>query len=64
MLGYGGMLLAVEERRAGLKAALQALRDGTLEAVIDTVLALEDVNEAFTRLVERRVQGNLLLELS
>jgi NADPH2:quinone reductase len=61
--GYGGMLLGPDERRAGLEAALQTLRDGELQVRIDSVLALEDVGEAFTRLVERRVQGKLLLDL-
>jgi NADPH2:quinone reductase len=61
--GYGGMLLGPGERRAGLEAALQTLRDGELRVTIDSVLALEDVNQAFTRLIERRVQGKLLLDL-
>ncbi len=64
LLGYGGMQLTSEERRAGLAAALQALRDGDLQVRIDDVLALDQVNDAFARLVERRVQGNLLLDLS
>lgn len=64
LLGYGGMQLRPEERRPGLKDALQALSEGSLRMRVDTVLPLEDVNEAFARLVERRVQGNLLLDLS
>ena len=65
MLGYGGHAArAPRSARAGLEAALEALRDGELRCAIDSVLALEDVNEAFTRLVERRVQGKLLLDLS
>jgi NADPH:quinone reductase len=64
LLGYGGMRLGSDERRSGLGAALEALREGALRVRIDDVIALEDVNEAFARLVERRVQGNLVLDLS
>jgi NADPH2:quinone reductase len=64
LLGYGGMRLGSEERRSGLKAALEALGEGDLRVRIDDVIALEDVNEAFARLVERRVQGNLVLDLT
>ena len=64
VLGYGGMLLGAEERRAGLEAALEAVKQGEMRVRIDDVLPLEEVNEAFRRLVERRVKGNLLLKLS
>jgi NADPH:quinone reductase len=63
LFGYGGMALRRDERRAGLKAALEALRAGELRVSVDEVLALDAVNDAFTRLVERRVQGKLLLDL-
>lgn len=63
LLGYGGMQLTPEERRPGLEAALEALRAGELRVRIDEVLPLEEVNDAFKRLVDRRVQGNLLLAL-
>jgi NADPH2:quinone reductase len=64
LLGYGGMQVTDDERRAGLKSALEAVQEGALRVRIDSVLPLEDVNEAFERLVARGVQGNLLLELS
>ncbi len=64
ILGYGGMQLTREQRRSGLKAALDALRDGSIKVRVDEVLALEEVNEAFARLTDRRVQGKLLLDLS
>ena len=64
LLGYGGTSLTREERRPGLQAALEAVRAGELTVRIDSVLPLEDVNDAFQRLVERRVQGKLLLDLS
>jgi NADPH2:quinone reductase len=63
VLGYGGMQLRPEERRAGLRDALQALAAGELKVRIDEVLALDGVNEAFARLAERHVQGKLLLDL-
>ena len=64
LLGYGGTSLTREERRPGLQAALEAVRAGELRVRIDASCALEDVNEAFQRLVDRRVQGKLLLDLS
>jgi NADPH2:quinone reductase len=63
LLGYGGILLTREERRPGLQAALEAVRAGELKVRIDSVLPLEEVNDAFRRLVDRRVQGKLLLDL-
>jgi NADPH2:quinone reductase len=64
VLGYGGMQLGAQERREGLEAVLGALKDGSLRVLIDEVLPLEQVNEAFQRLVDRRVQGKLVLDLS
>jgi NADPH:quinone reductase len=63
LLGYGGMQLRREERRPGMERALQALADGLIRVRVDSVLALEDVNEAFERLRLRSVEGKLLLDL-
>jgi NADPH2:quinone reductase len=63
LLGYAGMILGDEERRRGLEAALQALAAGELRVVIDDVLPLQEVNEAFRRLLDRQVQGKLVLAL-
>jgi NADPH2:quinone reductase len=63
VLGYGGMQLQQHERRDDLERALVALRDGELKVPIDAVLPLEQVNEAFDRITQRRVRGNLLLAL-
>lgn len=63
LLGYGGTILTPAERRPGLQAALEAVRAGEMNVRIDSVLPLADVNEAFQRLVDRRVQGKLLLDL-
>src|SRR5947209_9344190 len=62
LLGYGGTILTREERRPGLAAALEAVRDRELKVRIDTILPLEEVNEAFERIVDRRAQGKLLLD--
>lgn len=64
LLGYGGIQLTCEERRPGLEQALRALADGSLRVRIDSVLALDQVNDAFTRINDRGVQGKLLLDLS
>jgi NADPH:quinone reductase-like Zn-dependent oxidoreductase len=61
--GYSGMQVGREERRRSLEAALVAMRDGALRVRIDDVLPLDQVNEAFERLVRREVQGKLLLGL-
>jgi NADPH2:quinone reductase len=63
LLGYGGMQLTRAQRRPGLEAALEALREGALTVRIDEVLALDQVNEAFERIAGRAVQGKLLLAL-
>ena len=64
LLGYGGLQLRRDERRRGLERALQALADGSIKVRIDSVLALEDVNEAFRRLQSRTHQGKLVLDLT
>ncbi|MGZ4172705.1 MAG: quinone oxidoreductase family protein [Solirubrobacteraceae bacterium] len=64
LLGYGGTILTRDERRPGLQAALEAVRAGELKVRIDSVLPLDEVNEAFQRIADRRVQGKLLLDLS
>jgi NADPH2:quinone reductase len=63
LLGYAGGQLDRERRRAGLERALEALRDGSLRVAIDDVLPLEQVNEAFERLADRKVEGKLILDL-
>jgi len=64
LLGYGGRLVGREQRRHGLRAALGALAAGDLEVVIDDVLPLDDVNDAFERIARRQVKGKLLLGLA
>jgi NADPH2:quinone reductase len=64
LLGYGGTQLTRAERRPGLEQALQAVADGSLRVRIDSVMALDEVNDAFARINRRGVQGKLLLDLS
>jgi NADPH2:quinone reductase len=63
LMGYGGMQLGREQRRAGLKEALAALAGKEMRVPIDAVLPLDEVNEALARFGQRGVQGNLLLDL-
>lgn len=63
LLGYAGMLVSAEDRRRGLQAALEALAAGELRVLIAEVMPLEEINQAFARLVERKVTGKLLLAL-
>jgi NADPH2:quinone reductase len=64
LLGYGGMQLTPDERREGVAKALAALAEGRMRIPVDRVLPLEEVNQAFELLVERRVAGKVLLELA
>ncbi|HTX00402.1 MAG TPA: zinc-binding alcohol dehydrogenase family protein [Acidimicrobiales bacterium] len=64
MLGYGGLVETPESVRRGIAEALGAVASGDLEVVVDSVLPLGAADEAFTRLVERRVLGKLLLDAS
>jgi NADPH2:quinone reductase len=64
LLGYGGMQLTREERRRGLQAALKAVAAGDLKIRVHEILPLDQVNEAFERLSQRRHHGKLLLDLS
>jgi NADPH2:quinone reductase len=63
ILGYGGLIESDEALSAGIVNALQAQAAGQMEIPVDRVLPLEDVNSAFELLVERKVQGKLLLDL-
>jgi NADPH2:quinone reductase len=63
LLGYGGLMLSDEERRAGLVEALAALADGRLRIPIDRVLPLQQVNEAFRLIGDRALTGKIVLDL-
>lgn len=61
--GYAGLILSPAERRQGIEAALAALADGALTVRIDSELALDEINAGFQRIVDRDVQGKLVLAL-
>lgn len=64
VFGYGGLLDDDNTRAHYVAEALEAARNGRLEVVIDRVIPLEQVNEAFELLADRSVQGKLILDLS
>jgi NADPH2:quinone reductase len=61
--GYGGLIEPDDVLAGHITDALNALRDGRLEAVIDQVVPLDRVNDAFELMAQRGVQGQLLLDL-
>jgi NADPH2:quinone reductase len=64
VFGYAGGRISEDQRRHGLSMALRALQARELRVVVDQVLPLEQAQEAFERLVERRVKGKILLATS
>lgn len=62
LLGFGGMIETPASARAALEHVLEALAEGRIEVAVDSVLGLDAANEAFQRLVERRVRGKLILD--
>lgn len=63
LIGYGGLIEPEDAIRRGIQGTLDALRDGRMKVVIDAVLPLEEVNEAFRRLEHQEVAGKLVLSL-
>jgi NADPH2:quinone reductase len=61
LLGYSGTVEPPERTRAALGAALAELAAGRIHVPIDEVLPLERAAEAHQRILDRKVQGKLLL---
>jgi NADPH:quinone reductase len=61
--GYAGLIEADDVLAGHITDAMDALRDGRLEVVVDRTLPLDQVNEAFDLLAQHTVQGQLLLDL-
>lgn len=62
--GYGGLIERDEDLERGVRDGLDALRDGRMELVVDRVVPLDDVAEAFRLLADRAVLGKIVLGLS
>ena len=61
--GYGGLIESDEALANGIRGALDALRAGRMEIVVDRVVPLAEVNEAFRMLTDRAVLGKVVLGL-
>jgi NADPH2:quinone reductase len=61
--GYAGLLEDDDVLDRHVADALAALQQGRLEVVVDKVLPLHDVNDAFELLENHGVQGQLVLDL-
>jgi NADPH2:quinone reductase len=61
--GYAGLLEADDVLAGHVADAMNALRDGRLEVVVDRIVPLDQVNDAFELLEQHEVQGQLLLDL-
>lgn len=61
--GHAALATSAEDVRRALEECLASLSTGRLHVHVDDVLPLERVDEAHTRLVERRVTGKLILSV-
>jgi NADPH:quinone reductase len=64
ILGYGGLAEPDEALAAAVEVAIGALLRDELYIAIDTVVPLDDVNEALSRLERRQVCGKLVIDCS
>ena len=62
--GYGGLIERDDVMARHITDALQALKEGGLEVVVDQVLPLDQVNDALHLLEDRQVLGKLALDLT
>ena len=62
--GYAGLIETDDAIASGMRGAFEAARAGRLDVVVDRVLPLDEVEEAFRLLADRGVRGKLLLDLS
>ncbi|MGH8987145.1 MAG: quinone oxidoreductase family protein [Acidimicrobiales bacterium] len=63
ILGYGGLVQPEDAVRRSVEGALDAVRGGRMSVTVDSILPLEDVNEALHRIERREVSGKLVLAL-
>jgi NADPH2:quinone reductase len=62
LLGYAGMVDTPEEQRNAIDTLLAMMAAGSLHIPVGDVLPLGDAGEAHARILERRVEGKLLLD--
>ena len=62
LLGYGGLLLTPPQRDRAFAALFANIADGSLRIPIDEVLPLAQANEAHQRILNKQVEGKLLLD--
>lgn len=63
VLGYGGLSEPASALRRGMIGALEAISEGRLAVVVDSLLPLDAAQEALDRLAARSATGNLVLSL-
>jgi len=63
LLGYGGLQLSDDQRRASLVPALAALADGRLRIVVGRTFPLAEVNAAVAATTDRSITGKVMLDL-
>ena len=61
LLGYSGLTDTPEDQRGAITMLLEMMTAGSLRIPIGDVLPLADAAEAHARILERRVEGKLLL---
>ena len=62
LLGYGGLLLTPPQREKAFAALFSFVADGSLHVPIDEVLPLAQANDAHQRILNKQVEGKLLLD--
>jgi NADPH:quinone reductase len=62
LLGYGGLLLTPPQRDRAFAALFADVANGSLQVPIDDVLPLAQANDAHQRILNKQVEGKLLLD--
>lgn len=62
--GYGGLIETDEAKTNWIRQALEGVRSGRMEVVVDRVVPLDEVNTAIRLLADREVRGKIVLGLS
>ena len=62
LLGYSGIIDTPEDQRSAIDTLLAMMAAGSLRIPVGDVLPLADAAEAHARILERRVEGKLLLD--